>query len=385
MRKVLITTSTRADWGLLSPVARALDARPDVRVVVMATNMHLDPSRGNTLDEIRADGFEPLIVPMPTLYDTPATAARAMTLGANSAVNVMEHEAPDLLLVLGDRFETLGFVAAANVMRIPVVHLHGGEITEGAFDDNFRHATTKLAALHITATEQYRRRVIQMGEEPRRVICAGALGVANLAGPADMTRAELEADLGWSFDRPTLLVTLHPATLSGVPTAQSVAHLLEALDRFPHTGVIFTAPNNDPEGEVIIRSITEYVAANPGRCLLVPSLGRRRYHAALKAVKAVVGNSSSGILEVPSAGIPTVDIGVRQKGRIAAESVIHADDSTEAIAEAIARALAMDCSAVTNPYWRPDTVDTVVSAIADTPMELLRAPKRFYDIEYPLP
>ena len=248
-------------------------------------------------------------------------------------------------------------------------------------DDNFRHAVTKLSALHLVSTADYRRRVIQLGEEPDRVIDTGALGVANVMEDTGLTVGELEADIDFHFFPVSLLVTLHPATLSDIPARESVSHLLAALDRFPDINLLFTYPNNDPEGEEIIRAIDAYAAADrAGRVRVVPSLGRRRYHTALRGVSAVVGNSSSGIMEVPSAGIPTVDIGIRQRGRLSPASVIHCDDSADAIAAAIARALETDCSGMANPYYKPDTVKLIADAIAYTPMKLLRRPKRFYDL-----
>ncbi|MDE6509024.1 MAG: UDP-N-acetylglucosamine 2-epimerase, partial [Muribaculaceae bacterium] len=213
-RKILITTTTRADWGILSPLARALAARPDVEVRVMASNMHLDPLRGNTLGEIEADGFTPLIAPMPTGYVLAADAAKAMADGARSAATVIGEEAPDAMVMLGDRFEMLAMATVAAVMRVPVIHLCGGEVSEGAMDDCFRHAITKLSALHLVTTENHRRRVIQLGEEPERVINVGSLAAAIAAKAPDMSRGELEADLGWSFGQNgALLLTLHPETL----------------------------------------------------------------------------------------------------------------------------------------------------------------------------
>lgn len=377
-RKILIATTTRADWGLLAPLARRLAARPDCRVDVMASNMHLDPARGMTIDEIRADGFAPIVAPMPVGFDGAADAARAAGALQQSVADVLERLAPDLTVILGDRFEMLSVAAAAVIMRVPLVHISGGEVTEGAFDDCFRHALTKLSSLHLTATEAYRRRVIQLGERPDRVINTGAIGVMNAAAPAPMSRAELEADLGWSFGSDALLLTVHPETLG---PDNVIGPTLEALDRFPDSRVLITYPNNDPAGQRIIDAVNAYAAAQPrGRVLIVPSLGRRRYHSALRCVKAVVGNSSSGIVEVPSAGIATVNIGNRQKGRISAASVINCPAQADAIVAAIGRALASDFTGVENPYSRPDTLDIMERAVAETPLDLLRAPKKFYDI-----
>lgn len=377
MRKILIATTTRADWGLLSPVARALRDRTGCSVRVMATNMHLDAHRGHTLDAVIADGFNPVIAPMSVNFSTPVQTAVAMGECLASAAEAIEKESPDLIVLLGDRFETLAIASAAALMRVPIVHLHGGELTEGAFDDSFRHAITKLAALHLTSTEPYRRRIIQLGEAPERVFNVGAIGVA--PRPA-LSRSELEESLGWRFGESALLVTLHPETLGEISAARLAEETFSALSGFPGSKILITFPNNDPGADDIICAIKEFAAANPARVKVVPSLGAARYFSALRCVRAVVGNSSSGIIEVPSAGIPTVNIGKRQARRIAAESVINCPAERGEIAEAIRRALSMDCSGVSNPYERPDTLERIVSLIAETPLELLRRPKSFHDL-----
>ncbi len=377
MRKILIATTTRADWGLLAPIACGLVRRADCRVEVMATNMHLDAKRGNTLSAVRAAGFEPIIAPMPVGFTTPLETAQAMGESLSSAAKVIGDVAPDLLVVLGDRFETLAIAEAAVLLRVPIVHLHGGELTEGAFDDSFRHAITKLASLHLTATEPYRRRVIQLGEAPARVHNVGAIGVAPRAA---MSRAELERDLGWTFGDSALLVTLHPETLGDISPKALAEATFDALSEFPESKILITYPNNDPGGDEIITEITDFAQKNAGRVKIVPSLGASRYFSALRCVRAVVGNSSSGIIEVPSAGIPTVNIGNRQARRIAAESVINCRADRREIAAAIRRALAMDCSGVSNPYFREDTLERIVTLIAETPIEELRKPKSFHDL-----
>lgn len=376
MRQILIATTTRADWGLLSPLAKALSRRTDCRVSVLATNMHLDPRRGNTLEAVRRDGFEPLIAPMPVDFVTSADAAAAMGVCLGSVAKVIEQAKPDLMVILGDRFETLAIAAAAAMMRVPVVHLHGGELTEGAFDDAFRHAITKLSTLHLTSTEAYRRRVIQMGEAPERVYNVGAIGAAPRAA---MSREELERDLDWQFGERALLLTLHPETLGSISSAELAKETFTALSRFPDSNILITYPNNDPGAEDIITAITEFAAGNP-QVKVVPSLGAKRYFAALGCVRAVVGNSSSGIIEVPSAGIPTVNIGNRQARRIAAASVIDCAPQAEAIADAVSRAFDLDCSAVVNPYEQPDTLGEMTRIIAETPLEELRKPKSFVDL-----
>ncbi|MCM1076510.1 MAG: UDP-N-acetylglucosamine 2-epimerase [Bacteroides sp.] len=385
IRKIAVATGTRADWGLLSGVARELSARDDCRVNIYVTNMHLSDRYGHTIDEIIADGFtHPVIVPMAETTDSPLGTVKAMAECMTGMATVMEREKPDLIVILGDRFEMLATATAALMLRIPIVHIAGGEISEGAVDDSIRHAITKMASLHLTATEAYRRRVIAMGEYPERVINTGAIGVYNIKHESLMSHRELEKSVGMTLPEGSLLVTYHPATLDDGDISARCDALLEALDRFPSSNVIITYPNNDARGRVIIERIEAYGHRWPGRVRVIPSLGKKRYLSALRCVSAVVGNSSSGIVEVPSMGIPTVDIGIRQSGRMRGMSVIHSDDTADGIAAAIEKALSPQWQRLArvaeNPYFRPDTLPMMVKAIAETPIETLRR-KRFYDID----
>lgn len=384
MRKIAIATGTRADWGLLSPIARALAERTDCRVVILATNMHLSPRYGETIREIEADGLTEIRrVVMPAGIETPVETVDAMAACMSAMAHELADLQPDLLVILGDRFEMLATATAALMLRVPIVHISGGEISEGAVDDSIRHAITKMASLHLTSTEPYRRRVIAMGEEPERVINTGAIGVYNIVHTPLLSREELESAIGLALPQGSLLVTYHPATLDDGDVAERCRALLKALDRFPESNVIITYPNNDPRGRVIIDLIEEYGRENSGRVRVIPSLGNARYLSALRYVSAVVGNSSSGIIEVPSMGIPTVDIGIRQKGRLCSDSVIHCGDSTEEISAAIAFALSPEgqekARTTPNPYAQPDTLEIMVRAIAETPLDRLRT-KKFYDI-----
>ncbi len=386
MRKIAVATGTRADWGLLSPMARALSARADCRVEIIATNMHLDPRYGSTINEIIADGFTaPHRVPLTEPTDTPAGTVRAMARCMEGMTDTLVRISPDLIVILGDRFEMLATATAAMMLRIPIVHIAGGEISEGAVDDSIRHAITKMSSLHLTATEPYRRRVIAMGEDPSKVINTGAIGVYNILHEPLMTREELEKSIGFTLPAGSMLVTYHPATLDDGDTAERCRALLEALDSFPDSHILITYPNNDSRGRVIIDLIEEYGRSNPARVKVIPSLGKLRYLSALRCVDAVVGNSSSGIVEVPSMGIPTVDIGIRQRGRLCSDSVIHCGDSSAEIRHAIARALSPEGQETArtspNPYARPDTLDIMVKAITTTPVEELRQ-KKFHDISY---
>lgn len=383
-RKVCIITGTRAEWGLLSPLAHSLRKRPDVELQIIATNMHLIDRYGHTVDNIRAEGLTVNAeVPMQAASDSEADTARAMGSCMTGMADALERLAPDLAVILGDRYEMLAVSSVATVMRIPIVHLHGGEISEGAIDDSIRHAITKLSSLHLTSAEPHRKRVIQMGEDPALVHNIGAIGVTNALSIEPMPKEQLEQELGISIGRRTLLVTYHPVTTSQADPATLFGRLLKALDRFPSSTVIFTYPNNDARGATIIPLIREYVASHPHRAVAVASLGMKRYMSALHYVGAAVGNSSSGIIEVPSMGIPSVDIGTRQQGRLAADSVIHCPDDTDAIADAIASALSprsmRGAHATSNPYFQPDTVARATALIAETPLTQLRH-KHFHDL-----
>ena len=381
---ICIATGTRADWGLLSPIATALRGDERLAVQILATNMQTLARFGNTADEIRADGFEiDALVPVPDGDDSEQSRAEAMSACLGGAAEAFGRLTPDAVVVLGDRFEMLAVASAAAVMRIPIVHISGGEITEGAVDDCLRHAITKLATLHLTTTEAYRRRVISMGEEPARVITIGAPGVWNAFNQSLPTDAELLSSLGIAGSPDIALVTFHPATLDPADPVERFEAVVEALNRFKDLHIIITYPNNDARSQGIISRIEAWAAAEPERVTAVKSLGMKRYLAASRLARVVVGNSSSGIVEVPSAGTPTVDIGIRQRGRVAGASVIHCGDSADEIADAIARALSPEMQALAarreNPYAQADTIGVAARAIADFVLNYDGAPKKFYE------
>lgn len=376
-RKVCIVTGTRAEWGLLSPIAKALAERHDVELCIIATNMHLMERYGHTVDNIRADGFDvDAEVPMEASGDSPALTAVAMGQCLQGMARAFDRLKPDLVVILGDRFEMLAVASAATVMRIPIAHLHGGEVSEGAIDDSIRHAITKLSALHLTSAREHSRRVLLMGEDPDMVHDIGAIGVANALGVEPIGRDELQRFLGIKLDERSLIVTYHPVTASDSEATDQFGNLLEALDAFPQSTVVFTFPNNDAGGAPLIDMIRGYVAANPHRAVAFPSLGMRRYLSALRLAGAAVGNSSSGIIEVPSIGIPTVDIGPRQQGRLAASSVIHCGESVPDIVDAITLALSAagrrEAAHTVNPYYKPDTALNAARLIATAPLDKLR-------------
>lgn len=384
MRRIIVFTGTRADWGILSSVARSLNKRADVDLTVAATNMHLSERFGHTVDEIRADGFEPLTFAMDADAVTPRQRVEAMAECMAGAAGILDRIKPGLAVILGDRFEMLACATACAMTGVPIAHIAGGEISEGAIDDSLRHAITKLSALHLTATEPYRHRVIAMGEDPARVFNTGALGVGNLRSlPDEAPLEELEELTGFPVGRRTILVTYHAATLDTGDIDSRISALLGAIDDIPDISAVVTYPNNDDRGRRIIARLEEWAPERRRRVALIPSLGRRRYHSMLRHVGAVVGNSSSGLVEVPSAGIPTVDIGIRQRGRIAGESVIHCGDSRAEIAVAIRKALSPEMQRLAaqaeNPYYKPDTLARMTDLLATYPLEGLLM-KRFHDI-----
>lgn len=372
VRKLVLLTTTRADWSILCPLARALKSRADVELTVAAANMHLLDAYGHTVDEIRADGFDDirLIRPDETAGDT-AEGRIAITAGIAGGLGALFSEKEyDGLIVLGDRYELLGAATAALLAGVPIVHLHGGEISEGAVDDSVRHAVSKMATLHLVATERSAMRLRQMGEEPERIVVTGAIGVENALTLPPMDRKELEDSLdGFALDSDrTLLVTYHPVTRhpASMTPEQQVDSLVGALRRVKDCNMIITFPNNDAGSEVILGRLREFADGEPDRVRLVRSLGRRRYLSALRYVKAVVGNSSSGLLEAPSTPAFTVDIGPRQQGRERSDAVIHCEDDPISIESAIRRVLALgrrSFSPGDNPYYRPDSVATATDAI----------------------
>lgn len=388
MRKICIVTGSRAEYGLLSGLMHAINDEPTLQLQIIATNMHLSPEFGLTYKEIEHDGFHiDKKVQMLLSSDTPNATTKSVGLAAIGFADAYEDLQPDLIVVLGDRFEILAAVTAALFFKIPVAHLHGGEITEGAYDDCIRHAITKMSHLHFTSTEVYRQRVIQMGEQPDRVYYVGAIGVENIKKVALLSQKLLEESIHFVLGDKSLLVTYHPVTLENNTASVQCQNLLDALDDFSDYKVIFTLPNSDTDGRIIIQMINEYVSQHSDRCMSIPSLGLKRYLSALKYVTAVVGNSSSGIIEVPSFGIPTLNIGNRQKGRIAAKSVIHCGTSKQNIIDGLKvvlsneqRSIASNCI---NPYDKIGTTEAIIDTIKLYPLDKL-IEKSFYNynIEY---
>lgn len=387
-RKICIVTGTRAEWGLLSPIARELQLLPEVELQIVVTNMHLDPRYGYTVEEITTQGFTvnaKVEIHDSSADDSDASKVKAMARCCEGMADALSALSPDIIVILGDRYEMLAVASTAMMLGIPIAHLHGGEITLGAVDNSIRHAITKMSSLHLASTEAYRQRIIQMGELPERVINTGAIGVHNALKTPVMPLEQLAESIGFTPDRRTILLTYHPATLDNESPAKRFKAITDAIERLPNDiKVLITYPNNDARGLEIIRCIEGYKAANPYRVFVIPSLGMRRYISALHYVGAVVGNSSSGIIEVPSTGIPTVDIGIRQQGRDASKSVIHCGDTADEIFSALQLAFSSEfqdfSKTVHNPYFKPDTLQIIVDALTKTDITANEI-KQFYDLK----
>ncbi|ONH56701.1 UDP-N-acetylglucosamine 2-epimerase (non-hydrolysing) [Pseudomonas cedrina] len=367
-RNVAVFTGTRAEYGLLYWLMKDIQASESLALQVIVSGMHLSPEFGETWRSIETDGFTiDAKVEMLLSSDTDVGVVKSMGLGTLGFADALDRLRPEILIVLGDRFEALAIVQAALIMKIPVAHLHGGEITEGAYDDAIRHAITKMAFFHFVATEPYRQRVIQMGEAPERVFNAGAVGLDHLFRSPRMTQEELSQSLEFTLDGPLLLVTYHPVTLLEEDPTQSFQALLSALDQFPGHKVIITYPNADNGGRAIIPLLEEYAQRNPERVKAIPSLGFRRYLSVVALADAVIGNSSSGIIEVPAFRVPTVNIGARQNGRLSSASVINCAPDAQSIEGAIRHALsdvfAETCKQAINPYGAGDAARGIVGVL----------------------
>jgi GDP/UDP-N,N'-diacetylbacillosamine 2-epimerase (hydrolysing) len=381
-RRVCVVTGSRAEYGLLYWLMKEIQASPAMALQVVATGMHLSPEFGLTYRTIEEDGFRiDAKVEMLLSSDTTVGIAKSMGLGTIGFADAFERLRPDIVVLLGDRFEIFSAAQAALVARIPIAHLHGGETTEGAIDEAFRHAITKMAHLHFTATEEYRARVIQLGENPERVFNVGAAGIDNIKRLKLLDRAELERALDFRLGAGNLLVTFHPVTLEHASAGRQFGELLAALDGLAGVHLIFTKPNADTDGRVISAMIDDYVARNRSTAAAYTSLGQLRYLSAMRFVDGVVGNSSSGIIEAPSFGIGTVNIGDRQKGRVKAASVIDCEPNRTSIGEALGCLYAADfrdaLRQVVSPYGEGPVAPEIAKVLATHPLEGILK-KRFF-------
>jgi len=384
MRKICIFTSTRAEWGLQQGLAELIRDADNLQLQLLVSGSHLSAKLGMTIDEVEAAGFHiDERVDILKFGDSPIGICQTMGLALSGYGEALQRLSPDLLVILGDRYESFCLAAAAQVLRIPIAHIHGGETTEGAVDEAFRHSITKMAQIHFTSCEVYRNRVMQLGEAPESVFNVGALGIENIRKIQCLTRAELEASLQFSLQAPVFLVTFHPVTLEHATAGAQVQQLFDALDRFPEHQIIFTKANADTDGQVINEMIDRFAAINPQRCLAVASLGLQRYLSAMKICSAVVGNSSSGILEAPIFKVPTVNIGDRQKGRLRVKSIIDCEADANAISQAIDTALSesfrRDICDLIHPSEQADTAQKIVRMLATVELQGI-IKKSFHDI-----
>lgn len=385
MKKICVVTATRAEFGLLLNVMKRIKEDPELKLCLVVTGTHLMASHGSTVREIEASGV-PIAEKIPILKedDSPEEICQVMGRACARFGEMYARQKPDLLVVLGDRYELIPVCSCALQFRIPIAHISGGEVTAGALDELYRHAITKMSHLHFPGCEAYRKRIIQMGEEPGRVFSYGDVGVENIRTMDIMGKKELEESIGFSLDRPYACVTFHPPTMEGEGAVSQIRELLEALEAFPDMKFILTRANADAGGRKINEIMDSYAGKHENwKCF--PSLGIRRYLSALKYCEMVIGNSSSGIVEAPCFHIPTVNIGNRQKGRLQAESIINCPPVRKEIISAIKRVKSREFQEIAqkaaNPYGSGDTSFHIVEEIK----KYLKSPdvqKIFYDVEW---
>ena len=339
-RKICVVTGSRAEYGQMYWLLKEIQADASLCLQLVVTGSHLASQFGKTINAIRRDGFSiDAVVDLKLRDNSPLGVTASMGRGLIGFGRALRRLKPDLMVVFGDRYEILAATVAAMLARIPIAHIHGGEITEGALDEGIRHSITKMSQLHFVTARTYRRRVIQLGEDPKRVFCFGAPALDVAAKTHPRALAELRELLGPFLRSPIFLVTYHPATLDKRDPKTLVGYLLKALDAFPDAAIVFTKANADPGSETLNRIIEDYTKQHPRRTILIASLGQTNYLSLLRHADAVIGNSSSGILEAPYFHIPSVNVGNRQQGRLKPASVIDCKDSSDAIRAAIKKAL----------------------------------------------
>nr|WP_314552477.1 UDP-N-acetylglucosamine 2-epimerase [uncultured Capnocytophaga sp.] len=384
MRKICVITGTRAEFGLLRPLIELINKDIELQLQLIATGMHLSPEFGYTLDEITAAGFAVnKKVECLLSSDTSVGISKSIALAVSGFADALEALQPDLVVVLGDRTEILGAVIAAGMANIPIAHLHGGETTEGAYDEAIRHSITKFSHLHFTSTEIYRKRVIQLGEQPDTVFNVGAISLDSIKKLELLDREAFEKSIGFKLKKRNVLITYHPVTLEKEAPIETFENILTALDELGDTGLIFTHANSDKNGRIINKMIAEYVEAHKDKAVSFKSLGQLRYLSALQFVDFVIGNSSSGILEVPSFYIPTINIGDRQKGRICSESIINSTNTLEDIRKSITFALNKEFREKIQQqkmlYGNGTAAEQILKVIKEHPVISLK--KSFYNID----
>lgn len=385
MRKICVITGTRSEYGLLYWLMKEIEADFDLELQIIVTGMHLSPEFGLTYKEIEKDFTITKKIEMLLSSDTPVGISKSMGLAQISFAESFEELKPDLVVVLGDRYEIFSAASAAMIARIPIAHLHGGETTEGAFDESIRHSITKMAHLHFTAAEEYRNRVIQLGERPERVYNVGGMGIENIKQLKLLERDAFEDNIDFKLNKKNILVTFHPVTLENNTAKKQFQALLDAIDSLEDTNIIFTKANSDTGGRIINQMIDEYVAKNKEKSIAFISLGHLRYLSALQFIDAVVGNSSSGLLEAPSFKIGTINIGDRQRGRIKAASVIDCGTTQKDIYLALQQLYSApfqeSLKKVKNPYGEGIASQQIIKVLKNTPLNALLK-KTFYTITF---
>jgi len=383
-RKICVLTGTRAEYGLLYWLMKEIEKDKDLELQLIVTGMHLSPEFGLTYKEIEKDFKIDKKIEMLLSSDTSIGISKSMGLAQISFTEAYEELQPDMLVVLGDRYEIFSAVSSAMIARIPIAHLHGGETTEGAFDESIRHSITKMSHLHFTATKEYQNRVIQLGEQPNRVFNVGGLGIDNIKKLKLLSKKEFEKSIDFKLNIKNILVTFHPVTLENSTASQQFQNLLDAIDTLEDTNIIFTKANSDTDGRIINSMIDEYMQNNSKKSVCFTSLGQLRYLSALQYVDAMVGNSSSGLLEAPSFKIGTINIGDRQKGRIKAESVIDCDSNIDSINNGFKKLYSNDFKNIlvnsTNPYGEGGASIKIKNIIKDINLNGILK-KSFFDIE----
>ncbi len=383
-RKICVFTGTRAEYGLLKPLMEEIEKDNELELNVIVSGMHLSPEFGLTYREIEKDGFcVNEKVEMLLSSDTPVGVAKSLGLGVVGYSDALSRLKPDISVVLGDRFEAAAFALASFTLKIPIAHLYGGELTKGVLDDGYRHSITKLSTLHFTSTEEYRKRVIQLGEEPSRVFNVGALGLDNIRRLRLLKREKVEEKLGVRLKRKNLLITFHPVSANLKEIERQTIELLSAMDGLEDVLLIFTKANADSGGRKINEIIKRYVENNREKAVLFSNMGQLLYLSTMQFVDAVVGNSSSGIIEAPSFRIGTINVGDRQEGRVKAESVIDCFPERRSIKEAInklySESFQKKLKNVKNPYGDGNTARRIVKVLSS---QALVVKKNFYDVDF---
>jgi GDP/UDP-N,N'-diacetylbacillosamine 2-epimerase (hydrolysing) len=382
--KICVVTGTRAEYGLLYWLMKELEKNDFFELQIIATGMHLSPEFGLTYKEIEKDFKIDKKIEMLLSSDTAIGISKSMGLAQISFTEAYEDLKPDIILVLGDRYEIFSAVSAAMIARIPIAHLHGGEATEGLIDEAIRHSITKMSHIHFTATEEYKNRVIQLGEQPNRVFNVGGIGIENIKRLKLLTKEEFEKSINFKLNIRNILVTFHPVTLETSTAKKQFQELLNAIDELKDTNIIFTKANSDTDGRIINQMIDEYVIENKN-CVAFSSLGQLRYLSALQYVDAMVGNSSSGISEAPSFKIATINIGDRQKGRIKATSVIDCKPNKKEIKDSIAKIYSDEFKSIIkdsiNPYGEGGATEKIEKILKNTDLKNIQK-KEFYDIKF---